>query len=110
MHTRPRVTAEDVMTAVNAVGMHAQWAWTGGSCRAVLVQTGPRVADPHVLITHEWDPFTDHDLHEDLSGQNLALGLYASEEDDDPAMRIHTATDSSRIAEAAVALLTPSNV
>lgn len=110
MSTTHVTTAEDLMTAVNALGLHAEWEWTGGDCRAVLVQTAPLVADPYVLITHEWDPFTDDDLLEDLSGQNLALGLYSSEEDDDPAMRIYTATDSQRIAEAAVALLTTSNV
>ena len=73
MSTTRSTTADDLMTAINALGLHAQWAWTGGNCRAVLVQNAQLVADPHVLITHEWDPFTDDDLVEDLGGQTLAL-------------------------------------
>lgn len=108
MSTTRSTTADDLMTAINALGLHAQWAWTGGNCRAVLVQNAPLVAGPHVLITHEWDPFTDDDLVEDLAGQTLALGLYSDAEDDEPAMRVDTVTDSQRIAQAAASLLSSS--
>ncbi|MHA7127965.1 hypothetical protein ACRTEC_16480 [Janibacter indicus] len=105
--TTARATAEHLMMAVDALGLHAQWVWTGGNCRAIRVQIDPFRCDPHVLITHEWEPFTDGDLRSDLSGQNLALGLYLHEEDD-PTTCIERVTDSQRIAAAAGALLKPS--
>lgn len=93
-------TATDLMAAIAAAGLHVQWDRTGGNCRALRVQTRPGATDPHVLITHECDPFSDGDLH----GQRLALCLYDSE-DGDPTVHVNAVSDSRRIAEVVVGLL-----
>ena len=97
-------TATDLMAAIAAPGLHVQWDRTGGNCRAIRVQTQPRATDPHVLITHECDTFSDGDLHDDLHGQRLALCLYDSE-DGDPTVHVNAVSDSRRIAEVVVGLL-----
>ena len=106
MSAKHATNAEDLMAATAALGLHAEWAWTGGNCRAVLVQATPLVTYPQVLITHEDGPFTDDDLLDDLTGQNLAMGLYSAADDDEPSILVAAASDSSRIAEIAATLLT----
>ncbi|MFF5325146.1 hypothetical protein ACFY2Y_15635 [Janibacter hoylei] len=104
MTTTRTTTATDLMAAIAAAGLHVRWDRTGGNCRAIRVQTRPGATDPHVLITHECEPFSDGDLHDDLRGQHLALCLY-DREDGDPTVHVDAVSDSRRIAEVVAGLL-----
>lgn len=86
--------ARDIIDNLTNAGFYAVWEWTGGNCRAIgvarsaLEYHGEKLHGApegrHILITGEYDPFTDDDFDETVDV--VAIGHYIGADDVELAM------------------------